>query len=178
MTSPAQLWQPPANTEQAAFLKVQKIYQKYVASRPRWFELQQATKIKKAADYRAATTTGFGAQTVREFFAAIELQRAVGKQKHDRIEAKVRSLAKQLAVTSIVVLLLALTQTILLSENIPTPVVKSVNKIVCSSREISTTIDLQERRISQQAAAVNQTTTTMLELGRSSRQMRQTRLGK
>lgn len=46
---------------------------------------------------------------------------------------------------------------------------KSVNKIVCFSREISTTIDLQEGTISQQAAAVNQTTTTMLELGISSR---------
>jgi methyl-accepting chemotaxis protein len=53
--------------EQAAFLKVQNIYQKYIAARPRWFELQQAGKIKEAAEYRAATTTPFGAQTVEEF---------------------------------------------------------------------------------------------------------------
>lgn len=155
--------------QQAAFLKVQKIYQKYVASRPGWFELQQAGKIQEAAEYRAATTTPFGAQTVREFSALIELQRAVGKKKHDDIEAKVRSLTKQLAVTFIVALLLALTLTIFISQNILNPVVKSVKKIVGSSREISTTIELQERTISQQATAVNQTTTTMLELGSSSR---------
>lgn len=155
--------------EQAAFLKVQNIYQKYVAARPRWFELQQAGKIQEAAEYRAATTTPFGAQTVKEFSALIQLQRAVGKNKHDEIEVKVRSLTTLLVFTFILALSLALTMIIIVSQSILKPVVKSVNKIVYSSQEISTTIELQERTLSEQAAAVNQTTTTMNELGSSSR---------
>jgi methyl-accepting chemotaxis protein len=154
--------------ERATFEKVQNIYQKYVAARPRWFELQQAGKIKEAAEYRAATTTPFGAQTVEAFTSLINLQRAVGKKKHDDIEAKVRSLTTLLAVTFIFAMLLALTMTILVGRNILKPVVKSVNKIVYSSQEISTTIEWQERTVSQQATAVNQTTTTMHELGVSS----------
>jgi methyl-accepting chemotaxis protein len=154
--------------EQAAFKKVQNIYQKYVAARPRWFELQQAGKIKEAAEYRAATTTPFGTQTVQEFSALINLQREVGKKKHDDINAKVRSLTTLLIVTFIIAFVLALTMTIFVSQNILRPVVKSVNKIVYSSEEISSTIEWQERTISQQATAVNETTTTMNELGVSS----------
>lgn len=154
--------------EKAAFEKVQNIYQKYVAARPRWFELQQAGKILEAAEYRAATTTPFGAQTVQEFSSLIDLQREVGKKKHDDIQAKVRLLTTLLILTFILALLVALTMTIIVSQNIIKPVVKSVNKIVYSSEEISTTIEWQERTISQQATAVNQTTTTMNELGVSS----------
>jgi methyl-accepting chemotaxis protein len=154
--------------EKAAFEKVQNIYQKYVAARPRWFELQQAGKIKEAAEYRAATTTPFGAETVEAFTSLIDLQREVGKKKHDDIEAKVRSLTTLLIITFIFAFLIALTMTILVSQNILKPVVKSVNKIVYSSQEISTTIEWQERTVSQQATAVNQTTTTMNELGVSS----------
>ncbi len=154
--------------EQAAFEKVQNIYQKYVAARPRWFELQQAGKIKEAAEYRAATTTPFGAQTVQAFTSLINLQREVGKQKHDRINAKVIALKNTIFLTLTAAILLASTMLILLNRYILNPVVQSVNKIVSSSQEISTTIDFQERTISQQAAAVNQTTTTMNQLGVSS----------
>jgi methyl-accepting chemotaxis protein len=154
--------------EKAAFEKVQNIYQKYVAARPHWFELQQAGKIREAAEYRAATTTPFGAQTVEEFTSLIDLQREVGKKKHDDIEAKVRSLTTLLVITFIFAFVIALTMTILVSQNILKPVVKSVNKIVYSSQEISSTIEWQERTVSQQATAVNQTTTTMNELGVSS----------
>ncbi|NJK66120.1 MAG: methyl-accepting chemotaxis protein [Microcoleus sp. CSU_2_2] len=154
--------------EKAAFEKVQNIYQKYVAARPRWFELQQAGKTQEAAEYRAATTTPFGAQTVQEFSSLINLQREVGKNKHDDIEAKVRSLTTLLILTFILALLVALTMIVIVSQNILKPVVKSVNKIVYSSKEISTTIEWQESTISQQATAVNQTTTTMNELGVSS----------
>jgi methyl-accepting chemotaxis protein len=154
--------------EQAAFEKVQNIYQRYIAARPRWFELQQTGKIKEAAEYRAATTTPFGAQTVEAFTSLINLQREVGKKKHDDIEAKVRSLTTLLALTFILALLLALAMTIFVNQKIIKPVIQSVNKIVYSSQEISTTIEWQEHTVSQQATAVNQTTTTMNELGVSS----------
>jgi len=45
----------------------------------------------------------------------------------------------------------------------------NINRIVSSSNEIAATIEQQERTTAQQATAVNQTTTTMDELGASSR---------
>jgi methyl-accepting chemotaxis protein len=154
--------------EQTAFEEVQNIYQKYVAARPRWFELQQAGKIKEAAEYRAATTTPFGAQTVQKLNSLINLQREVGKQKQDQIKGKVRSLKTLIFLTLTLAVLLASAVLILFNKYILNPVVQSVNKIIYSSQEISTAIDAQERTISQQAAAVNQTTTTMNQLGVSS----------
>jgi methyl-accepting chemotaxis protein len=154
--------------EQAAFDEVQNIYQKYVAARPRWFELQQAGKIQEAREYRAATTTPFGAQTVQKFNSLINLQREVGKQKHDQINVKVKNLKTLIFFTFSLAVLLALAAPILFNKYILNPVVQSVNKIIYSSQEISTAIDAQERTISQQAVAVNQTTTTMNQLGISS----------
>lgn len=154
--------------EQVAFEEVQNIYQKYVAARPRWFELQQAGKIEEAAKYRAATTTPFGAQTVQALNSLINLQREVGEQAHNGINGKVRALKILIFLTLTLAVLLASIMLIWVNKYILNPVVQSVNKIVRSSQEISTTIDSQERTISQQAAAVNQTTTTMNQLGVSS----------
>ncbi|MGL5059360.1 MAG: HAMP domain-containing methyl-accepting chemotaxis protein [Microcoleus sp.] len=155
--------------EKAAFDKVKNVYQKYVAARPRWFELQQAGKIEEAATYRATTTTLFGAETVQALNSLINLQREVGEQKHTQIAAKVRSLKILILSTIIIDILVVITIAIFVSRYILNPVVKAVKKIVCSSQEISTTIDSQEHTVSQQAAAVNQTTTTMNQLGVSSR---------
>jgi methyl-accepting chemotaxis protein len=70
--------------------------------------------------------------------------------------------------------LTAITLGIALSIAIAKPLDKAlkgiVNMIVSSSTEIAATIEQQERIAVQQAASVNQTTTTMDELGASSRQ--------
>jgi methyl-accepting chemotaxis protein len=59
---------------------------------------------------------------------------------------------------------------IIISQNILNPINKVVTAISSSSSEISATIEQQERSAIQQATSVNQTTTTMDELGASSRQ--------
>ncbi|MEG4075056.1 methyl-accepting chemotaxis protein [Microcoleus sp. Pol14C2] len=151
--------------EQAAFKKVQDIYQRYVAARPKWFELQQAGKVKEAAEYRAATTTPFGAETVNDFSALIDLQRKVGATKHDQIEAKIGHLTVLLLLTLIFALLSAAFLTAIVSREIVNPIVQSVRKIVSSSTQITAAVAQQEHTVSQQANAVNQTTATMNELG-------------
>jgi methyl-accepting chemotaxis protein len=153
-----------APEEQAAFKKVQDAYQRYVSARPRWFELQQAGKIQEAAEYRAATTTPFGAETVEAFSTLIELQRKVGEKKHDEIEAKIRSLTVLLVVILVFALLGAAVLTAIVSHDIVNPIVKSVKKIATSSTQITAAVAQQEYTVSQQANAVNQTTTTMNEL--------------
>lgn len=153
-----------APEEQAAFKKVQEAYQRYVSARPRWFELQQAGKIQEAAEYRAATTTPFGAETVEAFSTLIELQRKVGEKKHDEIEAKIRSLTVLLVVILVFALLAAAVLTAIVSHDIVNPIVKSVKKIADSSTQITAAVAQQEYTVSQQANAVNQTTTTMNQL--------------
>ncbi|PSB47728.1 chemotaxis protein [Cyanosarcina cf. burmensis CCALA 770] len=74
--------------ERAAFNKLATVYRRYVAARPRWFELIQAGKFEEAAKYRAATTTPFGRETVDAFDALIELQREVAAQEYVEVTAQ------------------------------------------------------------------------------------------
>ncbi len=151
--------------EQVAFKKVQDSYQKYVAARPRWFELQQAGKIKEAAEYRAATTTLFGAETVEAFSALIELQRQVGEKKYNQTQLKTSYLTVLLILTLAFSLFSALALTAIISRDIVNPIVESVRKIVSSSMQITAAVTQQEYTVFQQANAVNQTTATMNQLG-------------
>ena len=112
--------------EQAAFEKVQDGYHRYIAARPRWFELQQAGKLQEAAEYRAATTTRFGAETVQAFSALIELQRKVGETKHHEIEAKIERLTVFLVLTLIFALLSAAALTAIISRDIVNSIVQSL----------------------------------------------------
>jgi len=57
----------------------------------------------------------------------------------------------------------------LISSGIARTIDRAISSIVTSSSQIAATIEEQERMASQQAASVNQTTTTMDELGASSR---------
>jgi len=72
---------------------------------------------------------------------------------------------------------IALILGIILSIAIASPISKSlkglVNTVVNSSTEIAATVEEQEKIVALQAASVNQTTTTMDELGRTSRQASQ-----
>lgn len=62
---------------------------------------------------------------------------------------------------------------LLISSGITQTVNQAVNAIASSSTEIASTVEEQERITAHQAASVNQTTTTMDELGASSRQAAQ-----
>ncbi len=64
--------------ELQAIKELKEVYSKYIAARPKWFELQGAGKTEEAAAWRAQTTTPFGAGTVKGFTALIELQQKVG----------------------------------------------------------------------------------------------------
>ncbi len=59
---------------------------------------------------------------------------------------------------------------IAITKSLTSKINSTVNTIVSSSTEIAATVEQQERTAQEQATAVNQTTTTMDELGASSRQ--------
>ncbi|HEY8355860.1 MAG TPA: Tar ligand binding domain-containing protein, partial [Ramlibacter sp.] len=73
----------PSEEEKKSLKALQEIYGKYIAARPKWFELYGAGKTEEAATWRAATTTPFGAGTVKAFGDLIDLQQKVSLESHE-----------------------------------------------------------------------------------------------
>ncbi|HVE53451.1 MAG TPA: MCP four helix bundle domain-containing protein, partial [Ramlibacter sp.] len=73
----------PTEEEQKALKGLQDVYSKYIAARPRWFELYGAGKFEEAKEWRAATTTPLGAATVKAFSDIIALQQKVSAENHE-----------------------------------------------------------------------------------------------
>jgi hypothetical protein len=67
--------------ERTALIALQKSYKRYIEARPRWFELYGSGKVEEAADWRARTTTPFGADAVGHFERQIALQKLVAKER-------------------------------------------------------------------------------------------------
>jgi methyl-accepting chemotaxis protein len=72
------------------------VFAQYVRARPRWFELQNAGKFEEAAEWRAKTTTPYGAGSVKALSRLIELQRVVGEKKHLEAAARMAWMTKML----------------------------------------------------------------------------------
>jgi methyl-accepting chemotaxis protein len=64
----------PAPENVKALAELQAMFNKYMDARPKWFSLMAAGKAEEAKEWRAATTTPFGAATVKGFKDLIELQ--------------------------------------------------------------------------------------------------------
>lgn len=64
--------------EQEALKEWNDIFPKYMGARPKWFELYEQGKTEEAATWRAATTTPFGAGSVKSLSKLIELKNKVG----------------------------------------------------------------------------------------------------
>lgn len=78
-------------------------------------------------------------------------------------------LVSTLLVGSVLLVLFGAGMAWLISSGIVATIDRAISSIASSSTEIAATVEEQERMASQQAASVNQTTTTMDELGASSR---------
>jgi len=78
--------------EKRALADLREIYRDYVQARPKWFELLGSGKEQEAADWRAKTTTPFGAATVKNFNDLIALQHGVGVAMQDAIAEDARTI--------------------------------------------------------------------------------------
>jgi methyl-accepting chemotaxis protein len=79
----AYLASSPTAEEKKSLQALQDIYGKYMAARPKWFDLYGAGKLDEAKEWRAATTTPFGAGTVKAFGDLIALQQQASTANHD-----------------------------------------------------------------------------------------------
>ncbi|MDX2096729.1 MAG: methyl-accepting chemotaxis protein [Leptolyngbyaceae cyanobacterium bins.59] len=100
----------------------------------------------------------------------MDTERKLLEKKTGQAESAMSLLVTALILGSLVMLAGAVLIALLISSGISRMIKQAVNDISTSSTEIAVTVEEHERTATQQAAAVSQTTTTMDELGASSRQ--------
>ncbi|MEG4503331.1 methyl-accepting chemotaxis protein [Microcoleus sp. F6_B4] len=127
----------------------------------------------KRAEALALFNTGKQTQFVNEFvelnkqFREIEVKAI--KQAREKTKQSLVFLLSALLFGSVFLLVLGAVIAWLISSGIAQTIDRAISSIATSSTQIAATVEEQERMASQQAASVNQTTTTMDELGASSR---------
>ncbi|MBE9226246.1 CHASE3 domain-containing protein [Phormidium sp. LEGE 05292] len=97
-----------------------------------------------------------------------EAETKLFNQATNEAEKVLNNLIAAVLTGSILCLSFSLVAAFLISSGITSEIDKAVNAIAASSKEIASTVEQQERTATYQATAVNQTTTTMDELGISS----------
>ena len=93
--------------EKQALAELREVFAKYMAARPKWFALYGEGKLEEAADWRAKTTTPFGAGTVGGFSRLIELQRKYSEISEKEAVARAVPLRTAFIVLSMLALLAA-----------------------------------------------------------------------
>ncbi|MEG4006710.1 methyl-accepting chemotaxis protein [Microcoleus sp. Pol11C1] len=131
--------------------------------------LQQNNRAEALAIFNTGKPTKF----VEEFVALNKQFREVEvkaiKQATEKTKQSLVFLISALVFGSVFLLVLGTIIAWLISSGIAQTIDRAISSIATSSTEIAATVEEQERMASQQAASVNQTTTTMDELGASSR---------
>jgi|SRR6478672_890679 len=115
-----------------------------------------------------------GVKIIKEFD---EVNTAFNKKEHEIMEAAIARAESNLNFLTLAVeggtllgVSAAIVAAVLISSGIAQKIKQAISAIASSSTEIGATIEQQERTASLQATSVNETTTTMDELGSSSRQ--------
>ena len=136
-------------------------------------EIVSLFQRNQTAEALAIFNTGKYTKIANEFvglnheFLALELEEI--KRKTQTTKQSLRFSVSALAIGSLLLLLLGAVIAWLISSGIARTIDRAISSIASSSTQIAATVEEQERMASQQAASVNQTTTTMDELGASSR---------
>ncbi|MCC3443831.1 MAG: CHASE3 domain-containing protein, partial [Microcoleus sp. PH2017_03_ELD_O_A] len=136
-------------------------------------EIVRLFQQNQTAEALAIFNTGKYTKFVNEFvelnreFRETELK--IIKQETKITKASLSFLVSTLVFGSILLLLLGATVAWLISSGIARTIDRTISSIASSSAQIAATVEEQERMASQQAVSVNETTTTMDELGASSR---------
>jgi len=95
-----------SDAEKSALKELKDVYKQYIGARPQWFQLFGAGKIEEAADWRAKTTTPFGAGTVKGFTTLIELQQKEAKKALEEAADAART-TRNLSIAAAILALLA-----------------------------------------------------------------------
>jgi len=147
------------NTKESAILKKK-------------FETEQ---VKKALGGESGITVTTGISGEKSFTAYTPIELLGVKYAllidldYDETLSSLTSFQTQMFVITLVVLFIMAVASFFLSRVLSKPIQESVNILSTSIREISSVIDNHERTANMQSASVNQTTTTISNIGNSSR---------
>jgi methyl-accepting chemotaxis protein len=135
-------------------------------------ELMNLMDQNKAAEAIALFKKGEGAEYVREFG---KINKAFNQEEQELLlkqTAETESSLNYLTITvfgSFALIVITIVIAIAISNGISNTMNSAANAIAVSSQEINSTVESQEKIANSQASSVNETTTTMDELGNSSR---------
>jgi methyl-accepting chemotaxis protein len=101
--------------ERKALAEWEQAFTQYRQARSRWFELYGAGKVEEAADWRAKTTTPFGAASVAALGRLIELQDQAGHARLQEVNALGRQSTQLLIGLLVMSLLLGVVMALLMS---------------------------------------------------------------
>ncbi len=131
----------------------------------------QSGKMKEAMQIYTSNQRQTITNHLEEFLDTFnKAEDEIQQLKRQQSDQTLRSLILVVLITTLISIILALILGWIIAAQITTTIHESVNNIASTSTQIATAVEEQERTIDQQAAAVHQTTTTMDELGVSSRQ--------
>ncbi|MEG4804390.1 methyl-accepting chemotaxis protein [Microcoleus sp. ARI1-B5] len=136
-------------------------------------EIVRLFQKNQRAEALALFNTGKYTKFVNEFvevnreFRETELK--IIKQETQMTKEALSFLISTLVIGSLLLVLFGASVAWLISSGIAGTIDRAISSIAASSAQIAATVEEQERMATQQAASVNQTTTTMDELGASSR---------
>jgi methyl-accepting chemotaxis protein len=130
---------------------------------------EQNQKTEALAIFNTGKYTKFVNEFVEVNQEFRETELNIIKQETQITKASLSFFVSTLVVGSVLLVLLGAGIAWLISSGIVATIDRAISAIATSSTEIAATVEEQERMASQQAASVNQTTTTMDELGASSR---------
>ncbi|MEG4345379.1 methyl-accepting chemotaxis protein [Microcoleus sp. A003_D6] len=131
--------------------------------------LQQNQTAKAIAVFNTGKYTNFVNEFVQVNQAFRETELKMIQEKRKITKEALHLLVSTLLVASVLLVLFGAGIAWLISSGIVGTIDRAISSIATSSAEIAATVEEQERMASQQSASVNQTTTTMDELGASSR---------
>ncbi|MEP6519167.1 methyl-accepting chemotaxis protein [Microcoleus vaginatus] len=131
--------------------------------------LQENQTAKALAVFNTGKYTNFLNEFLKVNGEFRETELNIVKQKTKMTKEALSFLVSTLLVGSVLLVLFGAGLAWLISSGIAQTIDRAISSIAASSTEIAATVEEQERMASQQAASVNQTTTTMDELGASSR---------
>ena len=150
--------------ERAALTEFTEVFAKYVASRPKWFQLMREGKIEEAASWRAATTTPFGAGSVKALEKLIALQREVGQEKKAEVDEASPLLFIQLASLLAVAVLFCVGLGWLLTRSVVRQLSEVSSHLGEAAAQLEAAAKEQEAMVAHQAGGVEEVSRTVQSL--------------
>jgi methyl-accepting chemotaxis protein len=151
--------------ERVALKDWEEWWTKYIGARPKWFELMGAGKIQEAAEWRARTTTPYGAASVKSLANLVELQRTVALKKHGYEMTRARSAATMtLGLLTLLALAVGAAITFAVTRSIARPLRGQTVKVLTTSQELAGVAEHLSSGAQNQASSLEETAASLEEM--------------